>query len=635
MEQIDYKKINLKVGIEIHQQLNADGKKLFCDCRAEISENAEYEVTRRLRPSQSELGEVDPAALFEFQRGRKFTYIGDHETSCLVELDEEPPHKPNQKAIDISLMIALMLNATPVNEIHVTRKIVIDGSTPFGFQRTAVVATDGKLTADGKEIPIQAVYVEEDACRVDKADGGTVYYRLDRLGVPLIEVVTGPVIYSPEEGVQIASAIGKLLRTTKCVKRGIGTIRQDLNVSVLGGNVIEIKGVQELQLLADVIEHEVQRQLNLLKIRDELIKRGVSEEAVVENIIDVSGVFRETKSNIIKKALQNKGVALAVRLPGFAGLLKFELEPGVRFGTELADQAKFWGGVGGLFHSDELPAFGVSANELSELKKVVKASDVDGVILVADDSSKCVEALRAIVRRSVAAFDGVPDETRSAYPDGTTHYSRPKPGAARMYPETDIPPIKITSERVDRIRAEIPELPEDIVVRLIKQYGINRKLAIQLMDLDYVDFFESISKSGVSPTFVAACLTETLRSLKREGVKIENVSATKLMEVFELIGSNFVAKESFPEIVKCLAENESFDAKSAVEHLGLKMLSVNDLDKIIDDVIKDGASLIKDKGVGAVGALMGIVMSKVRGKADAKIVAERVKEKVEKMVTSG
>jgi len=636
MSTIDYKKLDLKVGLELHQQLNADEKKLFCGCRAELSEKSEYEVIRKLRPTQSELGEMDPAALFEFQRNRKFVYLGNSESSCLVEVDEEPPHKPNEKAIDISLMIALMMNAKPVNEIHVSRKSVLDGSSVFGFQRTMLVATSGGIVVDGKEVPIQAVYLEEDACRPDKMDAGTVYYRLDRLGVPLIEVVTGPVIYSPEEAVKVAAAIGKLLRATKCVRRGIGTIRQDLNVSILGGNVIEVKGVQELQLLSDVIEHEVQRQLNLLKIRDELIKRGVLKEAVVECFVDVSDVFGETKSNIIKKALQNKGVALAVKLPGFASLLKFELEPGIRFGTELSDQAKFWGGLGGLFHSDELPAYGVSVNELSELKKAVKASDIDGVVLVADDSNKCVDALRAVVRRSIAVFDGVPDETRSAYPDGTSHYTRPKPGAARMYPETDIPPITITSERINRIRSEIPELPEDIIVRLINQYGINRKLATQLMDLDYVEFFESISKrSNVSPTFVAACLTETLRSLKREGVSVEKVSAAKLMEVFELIGSNFVAKESFPEIVECLAENESYDAKSAVEHLGLKMLSANELDKIIVDIVKSESQLIKDRGIGAVSALMGIVMSKVRGKADAKIVAERVKEKIEKTVASG
>ncbi len=635
MSTINYEKIDLKVGLELHQQLDANGKKLFCDCRAELSEKSEYEVIRKLRPTQSELGEVDPAALFEFQRNRKFVYLGNSVSSCLVEVDEEPPHKPNSKAIDVCLMIALMTNSQPVNEIHVSRKSVLDGSSVFGFQRTMVVATSGGIVVEGKEIPIQAIYLEEDACRADRTDGGTVYYRLDRLGVPLIEIVTDPVIYSPEEAVQVASAIGKLLRTTKCVKRGIGTIRQDLNISVGGGNVIEVKGVQELQLLAEVIKHEVQRQLNLLKIKDELVKRGVSKEDVVEAPIDVSGVFKETKSNIIKKALQNNGVALAVRLPGFAGLLKFELEPGVRFGTELSDQASFWGSLGGLFHSDELPAYGISANELSELKKAVKAKDMDGVVLVVDNSNKCVDALRAVVRRSIAVFDGVPDETRSAYPDGTSHYTRPKPGAARMYPETDIPPITITGERINRVKSDLPELPEDIIVRLIKQYGINRKLATQLMDLDYVDFFESSSKSRVSPTFIAAGLTETLRSLKREGVKIENVSAVKLMEVFELIGSNFAAKESFPEIVKCLAENESYDVKSAVEHLGLKMLSADELSIIIDDVIKSGLSLIKDRGIGAVGALMGIVMSKTRGKVDAKIVAERIKEKVATIVASG
>jgi len=634
MEQIDYKKINLKVGLELHQQLDANNKKLFCECDAELSDNVVYKFVRRLRPSQSELGEIDPAALFEFIRGREFVYLGDTKNSCLVEMDEEPPHRPNQKAIDISLAIALMLKATPVDEIHVTRKIVIDGSTPFGFQRTAVVAMGGEVVVDGKIVPIQTVCLEEDACRPDRVEGLSVYYRLDRLGVPLVEVATGPVIGSPEEAVKVALAIGRLMRATKGVKRGIGSIRQDLNVSIMGGNVVEIKGIQELALLYNVLEYEVQRQFNLIKIRDELVKRGAIKENIVENFMDVSNVFKDTKCNIIKRVLQSGGVVMALKLLGFAGLLRYELEPGIRFGTELADYAKFWGGVGGLFHTDELPNYGISGTEVAELKKAVEADDSDCVVIVADDELKVVDALKAVVNRVRKAFDGVPEETRGPYPDGTTHYSRPKPGAARMYPETDISPVTITKEHIDAIRSMIPELPEATLARLVKQYNINSKLAIQLIDSDYVELFESIvERSGASPTFVAVSLTETLKYLKRDNVNVDKVSVTKLTEIFNLIGSNFVAKESFPDIVKWLAENESCDPKSAVEHLGLRMLSPSELDRIIDNIMKDNEPLIKKRGVSALGTLIGIVMSNVRGRVDARVVSQRVKEKLEEAIS--
>ena len=292
---IDYSEVGLKVGLEIHQQLDTSHK-LFCSCRPQLFKD-EPEITflRRLRPTQSELGQIDPAAYFEFQKGAKILYEANEATSCLVEMDEEPPHDLNMEAVEIALIVALMLNAKPVDEIHVMRKTVIDGSNTTGFQRTCIVALNGELDIKGKKIPIQHIAVEEDAARIMGREGSTVRYRIDRLGIPLIEVTTGPVIYSPKEAEEVAFAIGRILRATGKVKRGLGTIRQDLNISIKQGALIEVKGVQELELLPVVIENEVKRQLNLLKIRDELKARGLKEEDIKEEFVEVSEIFKETK----------------------------------------------------------------------------------------------------------------------------------------------------------------------------------------------------------------------------------------------------------------------------------------------------------------------------------------------------
>jgi len=222
---IDYREIGLKVGLECHQQLATRGK-LFCSCSPELFK-CEPEITflRRLRPTQSEMGQIDPAAYFEFQKGVKILYEADTKTSCLVEMDEEPPHDLNREALEIALMVALMMKAKPVDEIYVMRKIVIDGSNTTGFQRTCVIALKGSITVDGKEIPIEHVSLEEDAARKVGEEGLVVRYRIDRLGIPLIEVATGPVIKSPEEAEKVALAIGKIFRATRRVRWGIGSIR--------------------------------------------------------------------------------------------------------------------------------------------------------------------------------------------------------------------------------------------------------------------------------------------------------------------------------------------------------------------------------------------------------------------------
>jgi glutamyl-tRNA(Gln) amidotransferase subunit E len=628
---IDYSAVSLKVGLECHQQL-ATKEKLFCACKPDLFKG-EPETTflRRLRPTQSELGQTDPAAFFEFQKGVKIMYEADSGTSCLVEMDEEPPHELNHEALETALITALMTEAKPVDEVHVMRKVVIDGSNTTGFQRTCVVALNGALTVDGKTIPIQHISLEEDAARKTGAEGLTVCYRIDRLCVPLIEVTTGPVIYSPEEAEKVALAIGRILRATRKARRGIGTIRQDLNVSIKDGALIEIKGVQELDLIAQVVQLEVQRQLNLLKIRDDLAKRGLVEDEITDEFVDVTSAFTKTGCRIIQKAIDQGKRVFAVKLPKLSGLLGTDLVPNLRLGTEMADRARFWGRVGGIIHTDELPSYGATDEEIRDLRHKMNAEPNDAIVLVADIKENAVDALHAVAERAREALKGVPEETRAANPDGTTRYMRPRPGAARMYPETDVPPIRIMKDYITQLRSKLPEPPEKMTERLIKKHGLNEKLARQLQDSEYIDLFEEIiAVTGISPTFVAASLTETFKALKRDGVEVVKVTDDQITEVFQLVGSEKTPKEAVPEIVSWLAQHEGSKPSEAIEALGLSMISEQELARIVDDVIKKNEEAIRKRGTDAFGFLMGLVMREYRGKVKPDQVSKVLKEKLSK-----
>ncbi len=630
---IDYSKVGLKTGLEVHQQLDTETK-LFCSCKPQLfKEEPEITFLRRLRPTQSELGQIDPAAFFEFQKGVKIQYEANRKTSCLVEMDEEPPHDLDREAVETALTVALMMNAKPVDEIHVMRKTVIDGSNTTGFQRTCVIALNGEMSIEGKKVPIQHVSLEEDAARKMGEKGSTIQYRIDRLGIPLIEVTTAPVIYSPQEAEKTALAIGRILRATRKVKRGLGTIRQDLNISIRDGALTEIKGVQQLELVSKVVEYEVQRQLGLLKIRDELKKRGVNEENIKDEIIDVTSVFNQTKCKVIKKALSRKQRVMAVNLPQFAGLLKMELAPSMRLGSEMADIAHFWGRVGGIFHTDELPAYGITTKEIDDLKKLVKAKPQDAVVFVANAVENATDALKAITQRAKKVLEGVPEETRAANPDGTTRYMRPRPGAARMYPETDVPPIQLSEEYVKKLRTCLPELPEQKVKRLTKEYGLNTKLVKQILNSEYVDLFERVAKeTKVSPTVIAVALTETMKALRRDGIEVEKVTDEQLRELFGLVDSGETAKEAIPDIITWLSKHEDATVEEAVESLGLAMISQEKLEKIIDDLMRENKSLIAERKEGAFGPLMGMVMKKVRGRVKAELVSEILKRKLKEFV---
>jgi len=626
---IDYKKIGLKVGLEIHQQLNTE-KKLFCSCKTELfKEEPEITFLRRLRPTQSELGQIDPAAFFEFQKGVKILYEANKDTACLVEMDEEPPHNLNREALETALIISLMLESKPVDEIHVMRKTVIDGSNTTGFQRTCVVAFNGKVETKEKTVPIQHMSLEEDAARKMGKNSIIVKYRIDRLCIPLVEVATAPVIYTPQEAEEVALAIGRILRATGKVKRGLGTIRQDLNISIRDGALVEIKGVQELELVSLVVENEVQRQLNLLKIKEELTKRGVKEKDVKNVFVNVTHVFAKTKCKVIRAALERGKQVLAVKLQKFENLLKKELTPDVRLGTEMADRARFWGRVGGIFHTDELPAYGITAEEVDTLKHVMNAEQGDAVVFVADVLGNASDALKAVNERAKEALKKVPQETRAAKPDGSTRYMRPRPGAARMYPETDVPPIQISRGYVESLRKCLPELPERKMQRLMQDYGLNEKLSKQVLDSEFSQLFEeAVSNGRVSPTMVAVVLTEMLKALRRENAEIGKVSDEQFLELFRLVGLGEVAKEAVSDIIVWLSKHEDADVAGAVDALGLGMLSRSKLEKIVNSLIEENRSLLVERGEKAFGVLMGLVMRRVRGRAKAEFVSKLVKRKL-------
>ncbi len=612
---MDYKKIGLTVGIEIHQEL-ATETKLFCNCPPELNKDGyEFTFSRKLRPAQSELGEIDPAALFEFLKGKTIIYQADHRTSCLVEMDEEPPSPMDKEAVDIALTFSLMTKGAPVDEVQVMRKTVVDGSNTGGFQRTSVVSLGGEIEVGGKTYHLEQVAVEEDAARKISEDGDTITYRLDRLGIPLIEVTTAPEMHTPQEAYDVARRIGSILRATGKVRRGIGTIRQDVNVSIMNGGIIEIKGAQDLGMLKTLVEFEAQRQVTLVEIQGELKTRGVEASDLKPDLVDVSEMFAKTESKILLNALKRGGKVYAVKLKGFNGLTGKELCQNRRLGTEMSDHAKFKGGVRGIFHTDELPGYKITQPEVDKLRKTMGAEAGDAVVIVADDESKCKSALIAVVDRAVQALSGVPAETRSANQDGTTRFTRPRPGAARMYPETDVRPIQISADAIAMTLKDLPDMPEVKLEKTQKKFNLNSKLATQILDSDHYDLFEELVVEEFSPTLIAVTLTEDLTSMRRDGVPVENLNAESIRGTFSLVKLGTTVKETIPDILTYLAKNPSRNPTMAIRDLGLEMMSDEDVKQLVESVVKERESLVKERGMKAMGPLMGVIMGKARGRA--------------------
>ncbi|MDD5022750.1 MAG: Glu-tRNA(Gln) amidotransferase subunit GatE [Candidatus ainarchaeum sp.] len=576
----------MKIGIEIHQRL--DTKKLFCNCNSEIleSENYNFLINRKLHPVFSELGELDLASKSESQKDLDFYYHIFSRCNCLVDCDEEPPHHVNENALLIAIEMSILLHSNLVCESHVMRKIVIDGSNTSGFQRTMIIALGGFIETSRGKIGITSIALEEESAGIVEKNKQSSTYKLDRLGIPLLEITTEPEIIDGEHLKEVAEKIGALLRSTGKVMRGIGTIRQDVNVSTEGGSRIEIKGAQELKLLPEFVLNEVKRQEELIKINKK-IKQILKNSSLTFTPKDITSIFKETNSKLISSGIKAGNKVLGIKLSGYSGILGIEIGKNRRYGSELSDYAKTTG-VKGIIHSDEtLSKYSISEKEIMQIREILEISDSDAFVLVVADEKIGILALKNVFERAMVIT--IPEETRKANPDGYSTYMRPLPGKERMYPETDIFPIDIPESLVDSVKSKMSLSLDDKRKNLEKI--LNKEMAGVILKSKNLALFEKFISLGFEPMVVATTLENTLVSIRREGIDFLNLEML-LTELFQEYTSGKFVKSAIPDIL--LLMGRGFSLNQILEEHKLSKLEDDELEKIAIKYNYDISKIMKD-----------------------------------------
>ena len=687
--ELDPVALGFMCGLEIHQQL--DTGKLHSRMPSELFDYSIDEIpegwtrsSRRLRASEGESGQVDVAARFEQRRNRSFVYI-QPPNAGLIELDEAPPLEHDDEAIDIVLTMAGMMGAKPVSALQAMRKTVVDGSNTSGFQRTTLVATDGKIQTNEGNVGVDVICIEEDSARKldtkPSSSGEVVYYTLDRLGMPLVEIATAPDIKSPEHARETALALGTLLRDTRKVRRGLGSIRQDLNVSIACGDRVEIKGCQDLDWIPRIIRLEMARQLHMYRLATELRSEAglpslptdrSEDELPVENRVaaaaaarlpldtnDLTELFANCESEMVRKSLDTGSKVLAVSLSGFAGRLgsKQTDSEGAqlpRLGRELASAAKM-AGVAGIFHSDELPAYGISSSEVEVVRDALALSERDAFVLCVAPKWQAELALESVVLRTRLAYHRIPREVRNVAirkgqpEDGTTTAMRPLPGGARMYPETDIPVVEITEEHWDSINGELPLTSEERRDRLqgtgVSDNQVDAILGSEMDDILMMGI--EGDASGCPPLPAKAWASAILDNLRAEvadgsGRSESEVPWPVLKLAIHAREAGIVTREGVVPMARMLwLEGPSVDSdfdqslewfSTNVDENGFAPAETGAVEAAVDEVLFENADMIRERGMGAMGPLMGAVMGKLGGAADGKVVSSILKEKISNMV---
>lgn len=574
LEPLDYEAVGLISGLEVHQQL-LTRHKLFCRCPAgRYTTTHDGEVLRHMRPTLSELGEYDGTALMEFKTKKEIVYLLNRANVCTYEMDDTPPFLVNQEAIDTAIELCLMMRMDIIDEVHIARKQYLDGSIPTGFQRTAIIGVNGFLPFHGRPLTVTHVSVEEDSCREVRDKGHQIVWRTDRLGMPLTETVTGAELRTPEEVRDAILLCGLTARSTGRVRTGIGASRQDINVSVRGGDRVEIKGVPRAGYAVKLVHHEGVRQHNLLKLRDELRRRGLDQREVIRvHPVDISTLCAEIDLGFMRRALAAGGKVFAIKVEGVAGLAQHRTQPDTTFLDELAGRIRVIACLDEapvVLSGAALPEFPDRYRLLERLRRRLHLAASDDFFVVCGPEEDCRTAAEEIRLRFGDATEGVPRETRQALVGGFTTFERILPGPDRMYPDTDSPPTRVTAERVAAIRARLRPAPWERLERYLAA-RVPEETCNFLIRRGGAEILDAVvEKTGAELLLAAVEIGQRGKAMARAGIPVERLGAEAWVQIFDLFTDGRIPREGIATVAASMARHGG-DADSAARAAGIAL----------------------------------------------------------------
>ena len=578
-KQKDYDRIGFMSGLEVHQQLLTK-EKLFCHCPAgkfNKHDDFDAELIRHMRPTLSELGEYDGTALMEFRTRKEIVYRIKNETTCTYEIDDTPPFPINKEALEIGLEISLLSKFSIVGEVHIIRKQYLDGSIPAGFQRTAILGVNGEIPLKNKKVGLIQLSIEEDSCREISDIGHTRVYKTDRLGMPLIETVTEPELLNPDEVQEACDYIRFLNRSTGKVVTGIGAGRQDVNVSCKGGTRVEIKGVAHTKWIPQLTHNEAFRQWALLHLREELKGRLKKEDwkmtSVTLNYHDISFPSKD-----INHAHGEKFEIIAVNLPQYKKLLSHFTQPGRVFADEIAERLKVIAclELPNMTHSESLEPQ-IAEDDFQKIRAQLKADKNDAQLVFWGPKDDIKTALETIEERCLMAFDGVPEETRKSFVDGTTIFERVLPGADRMYPDTDSAPIPLALDYIDELGKH---LPSDIIDRYeqLKKWKIPSDTYTYIFKKNLFPLIERIQKELKVPAkFTASYLAHHLKFVEGHYLMSDDFKTGIIFALFKYLKENNIHIEIAQKMLPVLLTHPKMQFESVLHSISFKKVLEKDI----------------------------------------------------------
>lgn len=630
----DYRRIGFKSGLEVHQQLKTRSK-LFCRCPAGIyhgDNDYSAELIRHMRPTLSELGVYDGTALMEFKTKKEIRYRINNQTACTYEVDDTPPFPIDREALDIALEISILSKLNIVGEVHITRKQYLDGSIPTGFQRSAILGVEGEIQLRNKKVRLIQLSIEEDSCREISDVGHVRVYKTDRLGMPLIETVTYPDMETPDELAEAAEYIRFLNRSTGKVRTGMGAAREDVNVSCEGGTRVELKGVAHNSWIPELSHNECFRQYSLLHIRSILRERikDISSWKISSSEIDFTRP--DLISKPVRQALDNGFRVFAVNLPECCRVLSHFTQPGHIFADEISDRLKVIACLEkpNMTHSEDLDPL-ISSREFSKISAYLQAGENDAQIVFWGPAGDISTALETIDERIRLAYEGVPNETRKTFPDGTNMFERVLPGRDRMYPDTDSEPIPLTDEYIAQFRERIPADVSERY-RQMKNWGIPEDTYRYLLSRNMIPLIERISgKFGFTQKYIGTFLGHKVKNIEGRRIAHKNFTYEKIYGMFGFIAKKKLLPSIAEVMLPVIYEHPDMEFGSVLTAVDFKKYSLNELLAPVDFLFRKFRQIrIREEEEAAVDWLLGQLRRQALGNVEITRLKSEIEEKIRK-----
>jgi glutamyl-tRNA(Gln) amidotransferase subunit E len=335
--------------------------------------------------------------------------------------------------------------------------------------------------------------------------------------------------------------------------------------------------VAHTKWIPELTHNECFRQWALLHIKELLNKKIPKPSEWRIQHIDLGAypfnTFKCSYKPLLEARKLNYGM-MAINLPNFRGILSHFMQPGKIFADEISDRLKVIACIEKphMVHSEQLHK-DMASDEWAQFIEMFEASENDAQLVIWGPQEDMETALETIEERCQLAFERVPNETRKSFEDGTTMFERVLPGADRMYPDTDTPPIPLEDVHIEAIRKN---LPAEVIERYhqLKKWGVPEDTYTYLFKKNFFPLIlRIVDELKLDPKTIGTFFGHRLKFVEGHYIPAEEFNYKIIFAMFRFLVREKLDIRLVNKMLPVVYEHPKMDFDSVLTSIGFKKVS--------------------------------------------------------------